>query len=245
MSVDEFDDDHGTASENTSFRNWLVGTSFVCSPAAQPISRTAVTCSPGAWTNQANRAIDVQALIYTTNIVGDVVGSAVFNALGTGVPIIQWPTTRNYTNAPYGVSFGYATSGDSGSSSFDNTTPFTSAFIHGLYNSINSSTTWSGVVTHTLPASFYLSSKPNWWGSMPWPPIGPDVTGGTLISGQGAGASPGGHVNVNPAMYCFYHFMGGAEGGAGSPLAFDPTACYVATSGGAPDPPTGLSVVVQ
>lgn len=28
-----------------------------------------------------------------------------------------------------------------------------------------------------LPASFYLASKPDWWGSRPWPGIGPDVRG--------------------------------------------------------------------
>lgn len=37
--------------------------------------------------------------------------------------------------------------------------------------------------THTLPPSFYLTSQPAWfvtpWGTPPWPPIGPDVTGGT------------------------------------------------------------------
>ncbi|MCC6544768.1 MAG: hypothetical protein IT392_09750 [Nitrospirae bacterium] len=29
----------------------------------------------------------------------------------------------------------------------------------------------------SLPASLYLSSKPSWWGSSVWPPIGPDVPG--------------------------------------------------------------------
>jgi hypothetical protein len=43
---------------------------------------------------------------------------------------------------------------------------------------------------HRLPASFYLSGKPSWWGAMPWPAIGPDVTGGN---------DPSGHVYANPA----------------------------------------------
>jgi hypothetical protein len=38
--------------------------------------------------------------------------------------------------------------------------------------------------SQTLPASFYLSAKPAWWGAVPWPAIGPDVTGGS---------GPGGH----------------------------------------------------
>lgn len=48
--------------------------------------------------------------------------------------------------------------------------------------------------SHTLPASFFLPSKPSWWGDRPWPAIGPDVTGGT---------GPGGHVHSIPAKDCF------------------------------------------
>jgi hypothetical protein len=47
---------------------------------------------------------------------------------------------------------------------------------------------------HQLPASFYLSGKPSWWGTMPWPAIGPDVSGGT---------DPSGHVYANPAEVCY------------------------------------------
>ena len=31
----------------------------------------------------------------------------------------------------------------------------------------------------SLPSSFYLSSKPSWMGSRPWPAIGPDIAAGT------------------------------------------------------------------
>jgi hypothetical protein len=48
--------------------------------------------------------------------------------------------------------------------------------------------------THKLPASFYLPGKPSWWGAVPWPAIGPDVTGGT---------DPTGHVYANPAEACY------------------------------------------
>jgi hypothetical protein len=47
-----------------------------------------------------------------------------------------------------------------------------------------------------LPPSFYLSARPAWWGSMPWPPIGPDVTGGDMPSLSG-------HAYSNPARVCF------------------------------------------
>jgi hypothetical protein len=29
---------------------------------------------------------------------------------------------------------------------------------------------------HTIPNSLYLSGRPSWWGNLPWPPIGPDLT---------------------------------------------------------------------
>jgi hypothetical protein len=34
-----------------------------------------------------------------------------------------------------------------------------------------------GDASHALPVSLYLTSKPSWFGSVPWPPAGPDVAG--------------------------------------------------------------------
>ena len=42
----------------------------------------------------------------------------------------------------------------------------------------------SAPADHRLPNSFYLSKKPSWWGNMPWPAIGPDVTGGDDPTGH-------------------------------------------------------------
>jgi Right handed beta helix region len=122
-----------------------------------------------------------------------------------------------------------------------------------------------------LPASFYLTTKPSWFGSLPWPAIGPDVTGGNIgqcsgtlntpgkfaglaatSSAQCAGAALnsaawGGHVNTNPAMNCFLNVLGGKPDGTGSVLPFDANACY--GGGGTvsqnPAPPTGLSLVIN
>lgn len=85
-----------------------------------------------------------------------------------------------------------------------------------------------------LPASFFLSARPDWWvtpwGTPPWPPIGPDVTGGNI-------ANVAGHANKLPAQLC--HENTGSS--------FDANTCY-AQSGPPPGPPvspTGLSAVVQ
>ena len=73
--------------------------------------------------------------------------------------------------------------------------------------------------SQTLPPSFYLAAKPSFWPSAkPWPPIGPDVTGGNV-------ASLGGHVNTIPAKDCFVA-MGGPIDGSGGALAFNAATCY-------------------
>jgi hypothetical protein len=50
---------------------------------------------------------------------------------------------------------------------------------HGNYDYVTNSTIWDpSIPDHTLPASLYLSQKPDWWcNETPWPPIGPDVAG--------------------------------------------------------------------
>ncbi|HXM94096.1 MAG TPA: hypothetical protein VOA64_07555 [Candidatus Dormibacteraeota bacterium] len=128
----------------------------------------------------------------------------------------------------------------------------------------------TGAGQAALPASFYLSTKPSWFGSIPWPAIGPDVTGGNIgqcsgvinIAGHQSGlpatsnaqcvgtslTTPawGGHVYANPAMACYFS-MGGLPDGTGSVLAFDAKTCYgLSTLGGPrPQPPTNLVVIVD
>jgi hypothetical protein len=95
--------------------------------------------------------------------------------------------------------------------------------------------------TTTLPASFYLTSKPTWWPSAKaWPPIGPDVTGGNI-------AGYAGHANTIPAADCYTSVMGGASNGTGSALSFNASSCYgqsIITST-PPSAPTNLTAVAR
>jgi hypothetical protein len=91
---------------------------------------------------------------------------------------------------------------------------------------------------HALPASFYLSATPNWWPSAKaWPPIGPDVTGGSITH-------TGGHANTIPAQDCFLNVMGGPADGSGGPLSFNAGMCY-ASAPGSVNPPSALTGVVH
>jgi hypothetical protein len=232
----------GTSMFFTAFRNWAKGTGLACTPYT---GRGTVNCTGanGLWQNAASRSLQIDGLDSNSNFVGDILGSAEQEALGiTLAPQLLWPGVRLFTGTGYGESFGYTSIGDGGTNLLDNTNAFGTALIHGVYNNINASLTWASGITHTLPPSFFLSSKPAWWRSdVAWPAIGPDVTGGT---------GPGGYTSLtesNPAMACFYNVMHGTDGGAGGPYAFNANTCYYggSSSSGTLLPPNGLTNVVN
>jgi len=228
----------GSASNNTLFRNWIVGTSYICTPVAD--TRSTVT-APCHYSYQVARAMEISHLSLYNNLVGDIVGSAQMQGLGiTNTASVAYPATRQYDTVAYGYTWGYGESSDDGSGTgcgggtppCHGTEALSTSFLHGEYNNISSAITWASGVTQTLPASFYLAAKPAWWGSLTYPAIGPDVTGGS---------GPGGHVNLIPAQNCYLNVMGGSDGGVGSPLVFNASACYAAASP-SPAPPTDLKV---
>jgi hypothetical protein len=47
---------------------------------------------------------------------------------------------------------------------------------HGNWDSVTRTTVWDpAIAERVLPASLYLSERPDWWGDLAWPPIGPDL----------------------------------------------------------------------
>lgn len=103
----------------------------------------------------------------------------------------------------------------------------------------------------TMPPSFVFAAAPPWHqnagASIPWPPIGPDVTGGNLLlctsgtyngsyvttgsqcNGGTSTSAYAGHANANAAMACYLNTMAGAPDGSGSVLSFNPATCYGAS----------------
>jgi hypothetical protein len=120
-----------------------------------------------------------------------------------------------------------------GSGSRDDSLTVASMMRWGNYDIVNGSVQWnssevpSGLSpygnpvpsNHSLPSSLYLTSAPSFWGmksgygtTPPWPPIGPDVSGGT---------GPGGHVYEIPAELCYDN-----TSSTGGILNFSASACY-------------------
>jgi hypothetical protein len=231
----------GSSAYNTMFRNWAEGVTLSCLPLT---GRGTVSCSPtgqygasgvNGWTAfQASRAIVLSHLATHYNLIGNVAGSAAQNAAlaygnaTTHVAILQYPSTQSYDSTNYNMTFGYGESSDSGPTvngcgpnatnpPCHSTNAYATAILHGNYTYADDSVdNWLSGVTHTLPASLYKGGKPLWWGSLPYPAIGPDITGG-------AGAN--GHAGLIPAQNCYLTTVGGSEGGAGSPKTWSAALC--------------------
>jgi hypothetical protein len=226
---------HGTgAPGNTIFRDWLTGRGY----------------NSTSLTSNNTHAVNLYGFCRGYNVVGSVLGSpGYFNAYQAT------PSTGSGScnNAIFNVGFGTANCG-SGTPGNDNVA-LSTLLRWGNYDTVNGSVQWSSSEiptasvpylngnpvpsSHTLPDSFYLSGQPAWWGSQPFPPIGPDVTGGT---------GPGGFAHNNPAADCYLSVLGGPVGGTGNPMAFDASKCYGGggtTTNPPPAPPTNLNVVVQ
>jgi len=106
----------------------------------------------------------------------------------------------------------------------------------GNYDTLNSAVRWnasevpSGLsqyanpvpTSHNLPASFYLSGSPLWWGSMQWPAVGPDVTG---------------YSYGNPAELCYDNSPIDGNYGSNSVLLFNAGNCTVLAFQYAQGPP--------
>lgn len=120
------------------------------------------------------------------NVVGNVLGTP-------GAGNIYDPGTNSYptTSPAVLLRFGFPDMGDSSftgmavnpsypTSGFDAMLDLfvaPSTYVNGNFDYASNQVTWVGGVTNSLPGSLYLAGQPSWWSnSVPWPPIGSDLT---------------------------------------------------------------------
>jgi hypothetical protein len=229
----QWDNIWGSNSDITCFRCWGYGPSLIATPYT---GRGTINWAGAHQSYQSVRdfVIDYEDLRF--NMVGNVSGSTAQAALGlshVNTLVASASANRSYDTVDYGWNWGCGEASDPCKlgGGADSTAPFSTAFITGNYNFSDNSTTWkSGVIV--LPSSFYLSAKPTWWNSRPFPNIGPDITGGT---------DAGGHVYPNPAMDCYTSTVKATD----NSLQFDRATCYGGTAVSVPNPPTNLTATPQ
>jgi len=210
------DDIHGTQNFVTAFRNQFEG-----------------------WeTGKSSATVAVHIYAYNryTNLIGNVLGRAGFS--------------NTYEVAPPGARTGEYTSiyslGFSGSGAPHDPLVKSTSMRWGNYDTVTGTSRFTAAEVpsslslypnpvpagQTLPASLFLASRPSWWtASVPWPAIGPDVTGGP---------GPGGHVYDIPAKRCYTN-----TSKTSGILNFDAAACYplVPTGSGAPRSPLNVRII--
>ena len=264
---------HGTHLMLTMYRNFFTGWESCANG----------NCGGAASKDAQVTAADVLSYNRYSNWIANVMGTP-------GVMNEYSFTAADYYTSQSDNPIWNVSSGNNGGSYVVPTDPLTASTMlrWGNYDTFNNAVLWNAaevpsalsiyanpaptacVSGVTCPASLYLSSRPTWWSSsIPFPAIGPDVTGGNVgicsgtlntkghFSGLPAIASSqctgttltagawGGHVNAIPAMTCYLNIMKGTPDGTGGALPFDANSCYYnsATSSG-PSPPTNLSGTV-
>jgi hypothetical protein len=221
----EADNIHGATDMLTFFRNRLLGWD-------------------DAWGNptsgyQSTMPVSIEAFNRYFNVIGNVLGEPRFHGNYEDVA----PSGTNPDNSIYVLGW----TGEDGRGSADPVV-ISTLMRWGNYDTVTGTTHWnssevpSGISLYanpvpsgnSLPASFYLSSRPSsWatpWGTPSWPPIGPDVTGGT---------GPGGHSYDIPAKLCYENTSKDSNG----ILNFNAHNCY--SSSPAPPAPTNLGAVAH
>lgn len=228
----ECDDTWGSGNDGTLFRNLLPGTGM------NGTTSTSLNTQP----------IIVMAYCRGFNVIGNVLGTAGYHTQYESFP----PNSISSTlcdHTIYQIGWAGTECGTNASSGIQNDLlARISLFRWGNYDTVTGAVQWNATevpitgvtyiagnlvpVTHALPPSLYLSVKPSWWVSVPWPAIGPDVLGGNVPGVAGL-------AYMVPAQLCYKNTPRDSNG----ILIFNANNCYGTSP--APAPPTGLTVTVH
>jgi hypothetical protein len=255
------DDIHATSNRNTHFRNLYYG--------AQPSCYSSgLSYAAASYGSCANPTAAVQLTAYHRfysyigNILQNVNASTVYSTAASGTSMVVQlglfnnssvnadPNTSStamfWGNADNVTGYGSPRFNCSEIQQFpSNTTANANLYTSQFFLS----TPCPG--NHVLPSSFIYTATPSWWPSgKAWPIIGPDITGGNLLtctggaqtralvtnssqcpSGSTASAFSG-LAYSNPAMDCYLGPMSGpADGVTTAALTFNEASCYGAIVG--------------
>jgi PKD repeat protein len=167
--VQRFQNDgyHGSTSHTTLFRNHVTG----------------VSASVPSPTNR--RLIDLCRGSYFHNVVGNIIGDASWTPseyeYAPGEPVLSCVYILGFPGMDSGTMTAFTTvpwADWSKPTNAPDADVAATLLRHGNYDYLNRDTVWSeGIAARDLPASLVYSTKPAYFGTLQWPPIGPDVSG--------------------------------------------------------------------
>lgn len=202
----------GSSSHGTIFRNLLAGVGT----ASPPLNGRGPVQSNIVWTlYQQDRVVNLDSQSWYYNVVGNILGSPYYTNHG-GIYLAIPPQPNGY-ETPYIFHLGYTTPAGGGES----TVTAATTLMHGNWDWVTRIIHWDAtILDHTIPNSYYLSSKPAWFGDRPFPPFDPS----NPLAGSG--------INI-PAGY---RFKFGTNPPAGGPPNLPPVAVINATPRNGPAP---------
>jgi hypothetical protein len=118
------------------------------------------------------------------NIVGNILGTPGWNDHYEqyGPPGFTW-----YQKGIYRLGYRGAHTQGNPTTDYDPVV-WTTMIRHGNWDNVTNGIVWgSGITDHTLPSSYYLASRPSWFGNLTWPPFNPATPTATQITRIPAG----------------------------------------------------------
>jgi hypothetical protein len=153
--------------------------------------------------NVAGESVWIKRLGYFYSIIGNVLSSQQANPQryngcdANAVWQLGWPNIGNCSTDPFDsvtVPGGYPDAKVASTMSRWGNYDYFNDAVQYQSSEIGSGVTVPG--SNTIIKSYVYSATPAWWpAGVPWPPVGPDVTGGN--------ADASGHVNKTPAQLCW------------------------------------------
>lgn len=133
--------------------------------------QTFFRCRSTGWKDAAatsnNNAVDLQHKNAYMTVMGCVLGTAG----QSDTYEVAWPEDGPSSLKPI-WRLGYGAPGGGGDPNVRAT-----LLRHGNWDSVTNGVVWDpDIADRVLPASLYLAEKPAWWGDLPWPAIGPDLS---------------------------------------------------------------------
>jgi hypothetical protein len=131
---------------------------------------------------QERRLVDLCRGSYYHTIIGNIIGDASWKPAGYEaagafshengfIYVLGYPNRNNSSSIP-------VTTWTNWTAALPDAKVSSTLIRHGNYDYYNNAVVWDAdFASHTIPNSLIYGSKPDFFGSLPWPPIGPDVNG--------------------------------------------------------------------